>query len=104
MLARVAALVAFILAASTAAQAQTWPSRPVTVIVPFIADQPFWGARMHARGLSPAPIPQRRLTPERLATALTNAEQYRPAAAAAASSMATEDGVGAALAVLAELV
>ena len=37
MLARVAALVAFILAASTAAQAQTWPSRPVTVIVPFAA-------------------------------------------------------------------
>jgi tripartite-type tricarboxylate transporter receptor subunit TctC len=37
MLARVAALVAFILAASTVAQAQTWPSRPVTVIVPFAA-------------------------------------------------------------------
>ena len=32
----------------------------VSVIVPFIADQPFWGARMHARGLSPEPIPQRR--------------------------------------------
>ena len=37
MLARVAALVAFILAASTAPQAQTWPNRAVTVIVPFAA-------------------------------------------------------------------
>lgn len=78
-----------------AAQAGT-----VAVIVPFIADQPFWGARMHARGLSPTPIPQRRLTPTRLATALADAEHYRSAAAAAARTMATEDGTGAALEVL----
>ena len=36
MLARVAALLAFTFAAA-AAQAQTWPSRPVTLIVPFAA-------------------------------------------------------------------
>jgi tripartite-type tricarboxylate transporter receptor subunit TctC len=36
MLARVAALLAFTFAAA-AAQAQTWPTRPVTVIVPFAA-------------------------------------------------------------------
>jgi len=36
MLARVAALLAFTFAAATA-QAQTWPSRPVTLIVPFAA-------------------------------------------------------------------
>ena len=76
----------------------------VAVIVPFIADQPFWGARMHARRLSPAPIPQRRLTAERLATALADTEQYRSAATAAARIMASEDGVGAALAVLGALV
>jgi len=75
----------------------------VTVIVPFIADQPFWGARMHARGLSPAPIPQRRLTPALLATALAAAEHCRSAAAATARTMATEDGTGAALAVLGTL-
>jgi sterol 3beta-glucosyltransferase len=75
----------------------------VAVIVPFIADQPFWGARLHARGLSPAPIPQRRLTPARLAMALADAEQCRSAAAAAARTMATEDGTGAALTVLGAL-
>ncbi|GJN38393.1 hypothetical protein PR202_gb27429 [Eleusine coracana subsp. coracana] len=28
-----------------------------TTIVPFFGDQPFWGDRVHARGLGPAPIP-----------------------------------------------
>jgi len=75
----------------------------VAVIVPFIADQPFWGARLHARGLSPTPIPQRRLTPTRLTTALADAEHCRSAVAEAARTMATEDGTGAALAVLGAL-
>ena len=72
----------------------------VAVIVPFIADQPFWGAHMHARGLSPAPIPQRRLTSARLATALADVDRCRSATHAAARVMAIEDGTGAALAVL----
>jgi sterol 3beta-glucosyltransferase len=75
-------------------------SGTVPVIVPFIADQPFWGARLHARGLSPAPIPHRRLTPARLIAALADAEQCRSAVASAARAMATEDGTGAALAVI----
>ena len=37
MLARVAALVVLTLIASVQAQAQTWPSRPVTLVVPFAA-------------------------------------------------------------------
>lgn len=28
-----------------------------TTIVPFFGDQPFWGDRVHARGVGPAPIP-----------------------------------------------
>jgi len=28
-----------------------------TAIVPFFGDQPFWGDRVHARGVGPAPIP-----------------------------------------------
>lgn len=75
----------------------------VPVIVPFIADQPFWAARLHARGLSPAPIPQRRLTAARLAAALAEVDQHRAAIAAAARTIADEDGPGAALAVLAAL-
>lgn len=27
-----------------------------TTIVPFFGDQPFWGERVHARGVGPAPI------------------------------------------------
>jgi sterol 3beta-glucosyltransferase len=72
----------------------------VSVIVPFIADQPFWGARLHARGLSPEPIPQRKLTADRLATAIAQAPKSRAEVASAARSMAGEDGTGAAIAVI----
>jgi sterol 3beta-glucosyltransferase len=40
------------------------------VIVPFIVDQPFWGARVKALGAGPAPIPIARLTVGRLAEAI----------------------------------
>lgn len=75
----------------------------VSVIVPFIADQPFWGARMHARGLSPEPIPQRALTADRLAAAIANAPNSTEMVALAARTMAGEDGTGAALDVLESL-
>jgi sterol 3beta-glucosyltransferase len=41
-----------------------------TVIVPFVFDQPFWGARVKALGLGPDPIPQKNLTADRLAYAI----------------------------------
>lgn len=28
-----------------------------TTVVPFFGDQPFWGERVHARGVGPSPIP-----------------------------------------------
>ena len=40
------------------------------VICPFTGDQPFWSERMHSLGVSPAPVPQRRLTAERLIEAV----------------------------------
>jgi sterol 3beta-glucosyltransferase len=43
------------------------------VIVPFAFDQPFWGARLKALGLGPDPIPQKALTADRLAHAITTA-------------------------------
>ena len=43
------------------------------VIAPFLFDQPFWGARIHAQGLGPAPIPQKKLTAARLAGAIHRA-------------------------------
>ena len=44
-----------------------------TVICPFIADQPFWGSVVHELGVGPEPIPQRRLSVENLASAITTA-------------------------------
>lgn len=44
-----------------------------TVVCPFFADQPFWGARVHALGAGPRPIPQRGLTAMRLSEAITTA-------------------------------
>ena len=41
-----------------------------SVIVPFFGDQPLWGARVHALGAGPAPIPRKALTAERLAAAI----------------------------------
>jgi sterol 3beta-glucosyltransferase len=41
-----------------------------SVIVPYFADQPFWGRRIAAIGAGPAPIARKQLTAERLASAL----------------------------------
>ena len=44
-----------------------------TIVVPFVLDQPFWGARIKALGLGPDPIPQKALTADRLAEAMVTA-------------------------------
>lgn len=41
-----------------------------SLVCPFFGDQPFWGARVQALGVGPAPLPQRKLTAARLASAL----------------------------------
>ncbi|XP_016193974.1 sterol 3-beta-glucosyltransferase UGT80A2 isoform X4 [Arachis ipaensis] len=41
-----------------------------TTIVPFFGDQPFWGERVHARGVGPAPIPVDEFTLGRLVDAI----------------------------------
>jgi len=40
------------------------------VIVPFVLDQPFWGARLKALGVGPDPIPHKSLSADRLARAI----------------------------------
>ncbi len=72
----------------------------VSVPVPVLVDQPFWAAVLHRRGLSPAPVPLRRLSAERLGAALDAVPHHREATAAAARSMAAEDGTGEALQLL----
>lgn len=56
-----------------------------SVICPFGIDQPFWGERVRALGVGPAPIPQRHLDAERLAKALRAALQ--PASRAKAQAL-----------------
>ncbi len=69
--------------------------------VPFVVDQPYHGARLHALGVGPAPLPVRRLTGQRLAGligALTDppgAAAYRARAEQVARQCRAEDGIGA---------
>ena len=41
-----------------------------SMAVPYGADQPFWGRRLHALGVGPAPIPYGKVTAEKLAAAI----------------------------------
>ena len=92
LLPHVAAVVHHGGAGTTAAAAAA--GRP-QVITPFVADQPFWAARMHTLGVAPAPVPQRRISAAALASAITRATTD-PGLAARAASLGTrihaEDG------------
>ncbi len=44
-----------------------------TIVVPFFADQPFWGRRVAELGVGPEPIPRRSLTVGRLTNAIQRA-------------------------------
>jgi sterol 3beta-glucosyltransferase len=44
-----------------------------SIVVPFAADQPFWGARVAELGVGPKPIPRKRLTTRLLAGAMQQA-------------------------------
>ena len=71
------------------------------VIVPFFGDQHFWGQRIRAMGVGPAPVARRRLTADRLTAALTEATtdpQVRERARAARTRIRAEDGVATAVA------
>ncbi|MFC5831059.1 glycosyltransferase [Nonomuraea insulae] len=65
------------------------------VAVPVMNDQPLWASRLMTLGVAPAAIPFRRLTPERLATALTTAvtdPAYLHRAQALSARISAEDG------------
>jgi UDP:flavonoid glycosyltransferase YjiC (YdhE family) len=68
-----------------------------SVIVPFILDQPFWGARIQALGLGPDPIPRKKLTADRLADAIRVAvtdSNMKQRANAYGAAIRAEDGCG----------
>lgn len=78
-----------------------------TVICPFIVDQPFWGKRVYELGVGSMPIPQKKLTVENLAAAITEVttnpaiKQY---AEALGEKIRAEDGVGYAVKMVEKLI
>jgi sterol 3beta-glucosyltransferase len=66
------------------------------LVVPFMADQPFWGRRVHALGAGPKPIPHRRLAVENLAKGIQrmiNDQAMRESAADLGNRIRSEDGI-----------
>ncbi|KAI4329859.1 hypothetical protein MLD38_028197 [Melastoma candidum] len=66
-----------------------------TTIVPFFGDQPFWGERVHARGVGPAPIPVDEFDRAKLVEAIKFMLQseVKERAVELAKLMEEEDGV-----------
>jgi UDP:flavonoid glycosyltransferase YjiC (YdhE family) len=70
------------------------------VIVPFFADQPFWGRRLQQLGVAPPPIPRQKMTARRLAKAIEIASSDVAMARQAArlgAKIRAEDGVSVAV-------
>jgi sterol 3beta-glucosyltransferase len=65
------------------------------IVVPFMADQPFWGKRVHAVGAGPKPIPVKQLSTRKLTRAILEAESeaYRECARAIGQRIRNENGV-----------
>lgn len=78
-----------------------------SIIVPFFADQPFWGNRIAHLGVGPQPVPRQQLTVGRLAaaieTAVTN-PQMRQRAADLGQQLQQEDGLARAVAIVQQVV
>jgi sterol 3beta-glucosyltransferase len=77
-----------------------------SVVVPFGADQPFWGKRIHELGAGPRPIPYRRLTTQRLKDAIGIAmadQAMRQRATKLGKQLQTEDGVTQAIGIIEQL-
>ncbi|MCL4272190.1 MAG: glycosyltransferase [Anaerolineales bacterium] len=66
------------------------------VVVPFMADQPFWGSRVHAVGVAPKPIRVSQLSVERLVSVMAEAESKNilERAQLTGQMIRSEDGVG----------
>jgi sterol 3beta-glucosyltransferase len=65
------------------------------VVVPFTADQPFWGNRVHAMGVGPKPILVKNLSVDKLVRAIVQAETKpaRERAQLIGQGIRSEDGV-----------
>lgn len=66
-----------------------------TTVVPFFGDQPFWGERVHARGVGPPPIPVEEFSLPKLVDAIKYMlePEVKERALELAKAMENEDGV-----------
>jgi len=68
-----------------------------SVVLPFFADQPFWGRRVHRLRAGPRPVPAHRVSPADLVVAFDRAlhdPTIRAHASLAGRLLQGEDGVG----------
>jgi sterol 3beta-glucosyltransferase len=74
-----------------------------SIICPFLGDQPFWGNLIYQRGVGPTPIPQKKLTADNLADAITQTIQdpaMNQRAAELGNKIRLEDGITRAIEVI----
>jgi sterol 3beta-glucosyltransferase len=66
------------------------------IVLPFMADQPFWGRRVHAIGVGPRPILVKNLSVKRLSQAIIEGEKesVRERARSIGRQISSEDGTG----------
>jgi UDP:flavonoid glycosyltransferase YjiC (YdhE family) len=73
------------------------------VIIPFFADQPFWGDRVYRLGAGPKPVHRKHLSAERLSEAIGTAvsnEGFRERASMIGERIQAEDGVAGAVEII----
>ena len=71
-----------------------------SIIVPFLADQPFWAAQLRRAGLAPAPLHRGRLTPDRVQAAIAASMECASRCRTIAGQMSAEDGTATAVAII----
>jgi sterol 3beta-glucosyltransferase len=74
-----------------------------TIICPFFGDQPYWGRRVHSLRVGSKPIPQKKMTVEKLVTAIrevTTDQTILQNAEALGKKIRSEDGVAYAVAII----
>ena len=79
--------------------------KPTAVFPSNLGDQLYWGRRVHALGAGPEPVPQKKLTTERLAAAIravTEDEGMRRLAGELGQGIRAENGVARAAEIIGE--
>jgi len=71
-----------------------------SIIVPFLADQPWWAARLSSLGLNSKPLSRATTKPSVIAKSIKEALSKRDQVERAAATMAQEDGAGVALTII----